>query len=62
MTAAAGLLLALVCLAIVGAGLGLAVATWRPSAAPTALFIAGVGVGATALVATAVHQLATVLP
>ncbi|WP_037616393.1 hypothetical protein [Streptomyces aureus] len=65
MTSAAGLCLALICIAIVAAGLGLAAATWRPAlrhVATVVLLAAGLVVGATGIVAAAVHQLAAVLP
>ncbi|MFF3891370.1 hypothetical protein [Streptomyces sp. NPDC001914] len=65
MLSTAGLLLALVCIAIVAAGLGLAAAAWRPALRPVSTLVvlaAGLTVGATGIVAAAVHQLATVLP
>lgn len=65
MLTAAGLLLALVCMAIVATGLGLAAAAWRPGPLPAATVVAlatGLVVGAAGLVGAAVHQLAAVLP
>jgi hypothetical protein len=64
MVSVAGLLLALVCLAIVAAGLGLAAAAWRPGLrllATVTAIVPGL-VGAASIVAAAVHQLAAALP
>jgi len=65
MTSVAGLLFTLVCSAIVAAGIGLAAMTWQPGArrlSTLAVLATGLLVGATGIVAAAVHQLAAVLP
>jgi hypothetical protein len=64
MISTAGLLLALVCFAIVAAGLGLSAAAWRPGLRPLAtvtVLVPGL-VSVVSIVAAAVHQLAAVLP
>ena len=65
MASAAGLLLALVFIAIVAAGLGLAVTAWRPrpGAAPafTVAFTAGFAVGSFCFLLAALHWLAHLL-
>lgn len=64
MTAAAGLLLALTCLAIVGAGLALAVTAWRPrpdSPAATIAVVAGLATGGACFLLAALHWLAHLL-
>jgi len=62
MAAAAGLALALVCIGIVAAAFGLAIAAWRPGVGSVVLFAAGAGVGATGLLAASLHQITQVLP
>ncbi|WP_394434530.1 hypothetical protein [Streptomyces sp. SGAir0957] len=62
MVAVGGLLLALVCLAIVGAGLALAVIAWRPSHPAQLLAVSGAAaVGAFAFLLAALHWLANLL-
>lgn len=66
MTATAGLLLALVCMAIVAAGFALALTAWRPRPGlPDRDFVvgaaAGLTVGALCLLLGALHWLAHVL-
>ncbi|MEV7793403.1 hypothetical protein AB0O68_15630 [Streptomyces sp. NPDC087512] len=58
MTAAAGLVLALVFLAIVAAGLGLAAAAWRPGTPAPVVLAAGAAVGAGVFLLAALHGLA----
>lgn len=67
MAAVFGLVLALVCLAVVGACFALAIvaaAAWHPAdrVLTAVLTIAGLLVGATSLTAAALHQLAAHLP
>lgn len=65
MTAAAGLLLAFACLAIVGTGLALAVTAWRPgtAASPAAAcaIAASLTIGGGTLLLTALHWLTRLL-
>ncbi|MFJ9037454.1 hypothetical protein ACIRF8_12805 [Streptomyces sp. NPDC102406] len=61
MTAVGGLVFALVCLAIVGAGLGLAVAAWRPGPPASLLLTAGAAVGGFTFLLAALHWLAHLL-
>ncbi|MGW3110535.1 hypothetical protein [Streptomyces sp. NPDC001091] len=65
MTSAAGLLLALVCIAIVGAGLALVVSSWQPRPGPcTAATLATAAIlcaGVLALFLAAAHWLAHLL-
>lgn len=65
MTAAAGLLLALTCLAIVAAGLGLAITAWQPrtdmSTATTWALTATITIGGSSLLLTALHWLTRLL-
>lgn len=65
MTAVAGLLLALICIAIVAAGLALAVTSWQPSSPPTASFLTGLFTGlgclGLAVLLTALHWIAQAL-
>lgn len=63
MTGAAGLLLALVCLAIVALGLALAVVSWQPKTRllPDLPFVAGFTVGAGSFLLAALHWLAHLL-
>ena len=58
MLAAAGLLVALTCLAIVALAFALAVTSWRPGAIPSLAATAGFSVGAAAFLITAAHWLA----
>jgi len=59
MTAAAGLLLALSCIAIVAIGFGLAVTAWPPARRiPELAVVAGLTVGAGCLTLAALHWLA----
>ncbi|MEU2730094.1 hypothetical protein ABZ650_20495 [Streptomyces griseoviridis] len=53
---------ALLCLSVVALAFGLAVAAWRPGAAPAALFAAGALVGTVSLIAAAASQIVQVLP
>jgi dienelactone hydrolase len=61
MTAAAGLVLALVCLAIVAAGLALAVAAWQPRTLPGPVAAVGFTVGGGCFLLAATHWLANLL-
>ncbi|MFF9285419.1 hypothetical protein [Streptomyces griseosporeus] len=64
MVAAAGLLLTLVCLAIVALGFALAFTAWRPSTggpAATVACAAGLAAGAAALLLGSLHWLAHLL-
>ncbi|MFF8679513.1 hypothetical protein ACF07F_16540 [Streptomyces sp. NPDC015237] len=61
MAAAVGLLLALVCLAIVAAGLGLAVSVWQPRTLPGPLAAIGAAVAGGCFLLTALHALAHLL-
>lgn len=65
MTAAGGLVLALVCMAIVAAGFALALTAWRPrpgdSPAAVIAFSAGLATGGACLVLGAIHWLAHLL-
>jgi hypothetical protein len=65
MAAAAGLVLAIVCIAIVALALGLAVASWGhadPTWAPRLARGAAVTVGTTCLLLSALHPIAQALP
>ncbi|MEU8968131.1 hypothetical protein AB0D11_02450 [Streptomyces monashensis] len=65
MTATAGLLLALACLAIVAAGFALALTSWRPrpgdGRAASVAFAAGLATGGISFVLGALHWLAHLL-
>jgi hypothetical protein len=61
MTAAAGLLLALVFLTIVAAGLALAVAAWQLRALPGPAVTAGAAVATSCFLLAALHGLANLL-
>ncbi|MET9142423.1 hypothetical protein [Streptomyces sp. NPDC004042] len=65
MIAAVGLLLALVCLAVVAAGFALAVTAWRPrpggGPAGAVAVTAGLAVGTASLTLAALHWLAHLL-
>ncbi|WP_314411389.1 hypothetical protein [Streptomyces sp. DSM 40484] len=64
MTGAAGLLLALVCLAIVATGVAAACVAWRPRpAGPAVTFaiVGGLAAGGLCLILAAVHTLADLL-
>lgn len=61
MTAVAGLILALVCLAIVAAGLALAVVAWQPRTIPGPAVTAGAAVAGTCFLLAALHGLANLL-
>ncbi|MFJ6667440.1 hypothetical protein [Streptomyces sp. NPDC091383] len=65
MTASAGLLLAFVCMAIVGAGFALAITAWRPrpgdGPAATLAFVAGLAAGSFCFLLGALHWLAHLL-
>lgn len=65
MAAAGGLVLAIVCLAVVGHGLGIAVATWtqhEPTWAPRIARGTAVTVGVTCLFLAELHVIVQVLP
>ncbi|MEU9640926.1 hypothetical protein [Streptomyces sp. NPDC048188] len=61
MTAAAGLLLALLCLTIVATGLALAVAAWQPRTVPGPVVTAGAAVAVACFLLAALHGLANLL-
>lgn len=64
MTAAAGLLLALVCMAIVAAGFACACIAWRPrpDGAFTVGLVAGLTVSGACLLLAALHNIRQILP
>lgn len=61
MTAAAGLILALVCLAIVALGFALSVTAWQPGRRSEAPLAFGFAVGTCCFLLTAMHWLAHLL-
>ncbi|MYR45067.1 hypothetical protein [Streptomyces sp. SID5910] len=61
MTAAAGLVLALICLTVVAAGLALAVVAWQPRTLPGPVVAAGATVAAGCFLLAALHGLAHLL-
>lgn len=65
MAGAAGLFLALVCMAIVGVGLALAITAWRPRPGDDAVFAvaftAGIAVACGSFLLAALHWLAHLL-
>jgi hypothetical protein len=61
MAAAAGLLLALVCLAIVALGVALSITAWQPNRGLDVTFAAGFAVGGGCFVLAALHWLAHLL-
>ncbi|MFE7072691.1 hypothetical protein ACFU96_21675 [Streptomyces sp. NPDC057620] len=65
MIAAAGLLLALICIAILAVGVGFACVAWQPrpdSVAFTVGLIAGLALGGACLLLAALHNIRQVLP
>lgn len=61
MTAAAGLVLALVCLSIVAAGLALAVVAWQPRTVPGPVVALGASVAGGCFLLAALHGLTNLL-